>query len=402
MCWDPKAEAGREALAAEQQAHVEQLGVRLAAHGVRLAAQLSSPADQMPEQELHWEEQELEQGVERAEEEDRSTFGNPNPARWPLRLHQLEHQHPDPDSMATEATVVAEVEVVEERPAPALTSLEILDRLRSLGDLASSTMRSIAPWTNYHSDDFVWLGDEPEGLRKTSGPKVDAEKFRLCVAAAIWCLYTDVKPTEAVKRYTNPQYLVSSTERNKVKELKKEIQRRLENDASLQAVIRSPPEPAPAPTFGGFGGGAASSAPASSAFAFGSGAPVPAPAAGAGGAFAFDGAPAPAAATPGGGGAFAFGGGAPAPAPVFGATAAPAPAPAATFAFGGGAAAAAPTFGASAAAPTFGAAAAATPAFGAPAPAPAAAAAGGFSLGATPGGSTSGRNVRKYKRPTKK
>ena len=115
-----------------------------------------------------------------------------------------------------------------------------------------------------------------------------------------------------------------------------------------------------------------------------------------GGAFAFGGAPAAAAAP--GGGAFAFGGGAPAAAPVFGATAAPAPAPGATFAFGGGGGGAAPTFGAPAPAPTFGAAQA-TPAFGTPAPAPAAAAAGGFSLGATPGGT---RNVRKYKRPTKK
>ena len=73
-------------------------------------------------------------------------------------------------------------------------------------------------------------------------------------------------------------------------------------------------------------------------------------------------------------------------------------APAATFAFGGGGGAAAPTFGAPATAPTFGAASGPS-AFGTPAPAPAAAAAGGFSLGATPGGT---RNVRKYKRPTKK
>ena len=49
-------------MAAGQQAHeVEQLGARL-------AAQLSSPADQVPEQELHWEEQEVERA--RAEEED--------------------------------------------------------------------------------------------------------------------------------------------------------------------------------------------------------------------------------------------------------------------------------------------------------------------------------------------
>ena len=60
---------------------------------------------------------------------------------------------------------------------------------------AGSTM-PIAPWTNYHSDDFVWLGDEPEGLRKTSGPKVEPEKFRLCVAAAIWCIHMNAKPTE--------------------------------------------------------------------------------------------------------------------------------------------------------------------------------------------------------------
>ena len=47
--------------------------------GNAFLAQLSSPADQVPEQELHWQKQGVEQGVERAEEDQRSTFGNPKP-----------------------------------------------------------------------------------------------------------------------------------------------------------------------------------------------------------------------------------------------------------------------------------------------------------------------------------
>ena len=90
-------------IAAEQQAHaVEQLGVRS-------AAQLGSPADQVPEQELHWEEQ----GVERAEEEDqRSTFGNPNPTPNPTPKpipsrnpapNPNPHPNPNPDTNPNQA-----------------------------------------------------------------------------------------------------------------------------------------------------------------------------------------------------------------------------------------------------------------------------------------------------------